>query len=69
MDLSFFTLHYMIGLTLVVFSFDEVQKYLQQHFSSVEESRFVDDGDRAELYALYINCLEVKLEKCCLNCI
>uniref|UniRef100_A0AAX7V858 RING-type E3 ubiquitin transferase n=1 Tax=Astatotilapia calliptera TaxID=8154 RepID=A0AAX7V858_ASTCA len=52
---------------LLKFSFDEVQKYLQQHFSSVEESRFVDDGDRAELYALYINCLEVKLEKCCLN--
>ncbi|XP_019201510.1 E3 ubiquitin-protein ligase rnf213-alpha isoform X1 [Oreochromis niloticus] len=43
---------------LLKFSFDEVQKYLQQHFSSVEESRFVDDGDRAELYALYINCLE-----------
>lgn len=38
-------------------------KYLQQHLSSVEESRFVDDVDKTELYALYINCLEVKLER------
>ncbi|XP_029285155.1 E3 ubiquitin-protein ligase rnf213-alpha-like [Cottoperca gobio] len=43
---------------LLKFSFDEVQEYLQQHLSSVEESRFVDEGDKAELYALYINCLE-----------
>ncbi|XP_035863121.1 E3 ubiquitin-protein ligase rnf213-alpha-like [Sander lucioperca] len=43
---------------LLKFSFDEVQEYLQQHLSSVEESIFVDEGDKAELYALYINCLE-----------
>ncbi|XP_018560281.2 LOW QUALITY PROTEIN: E3 ubiquitin-protein ligase rnf213-alpha-like [Lates calcarifer] len=43
---------------LLKFSFDEVKEYLQQHLSSVEESRFVDEGDKAELYALYINCLE-----------
>uniref|UniRef100_A0A3B4U3I8 RZ-type domain-containing protein n=1 Tax=Seriola dumerili TaxID=41447 RepID=A0A3B4U3I8_SERDU len=45
---------------LLKFSFDDVKEYLQQHLSSVEESRFVDEGDEAELYALYINCLEVK---------
>ncbi|XP_037626449.1 E3 ubiquitin-protein ligase rnf213-alpha-like isoform X1 [Sebastes umbrosus] len=43
---------------LLKFSFDEIQEYLQQHLSSVEESRFVDDRDKAELYALYINCME-----------
>ncbi|XP_034002602.1 E3 ubiquitin-protein ligase rnf213-alpha-like isoform X2 [Trematomus bernacchii] len=43
---------------LLKFSFDEVQEYLQQHLSSVEESRFVHEDDKAELYALYINCLE-----------
>ncbi|KAK2835329.1 hypothetical protein Q5P01_015813 [Channa striata] len=43
---------------LLKFSFDEVNNYLQQHLSSYEESRFVDEGDKAELYALYINCLE-----------
>ncbi|KAL7397817.1 hypothetical protein ABVT39_028331 [Epinephelus coioides] len=43
---------------LLKFSFDKVEEYLQQHLSSVEESRFVDEGDKAELYALYINCLE-----------
>ncbi|XP_022619645.1 E3 ubiquitin-protein ligase rnf213-alpha-like [Seriola dumerili] len=43
---------------LLKFSFDDVKEYLQQHLSSVEESRFVDEGDEAELYALYINCLE-----------
>ncbi|KAK9519509.1 hypothetical protein VZT92_022235 [Zoarces viviparus] len=43
---------------LLKFSFDEVREYLQQHLSSIEESRFVDEGDKAELYALYINCLE-----------
>uniref|UniRef100_A0A3Q4I5J3 RING-type E3 ubiquitin transferase n=1 Tax=Neolamprologus brichardi TaxID=32507 RepID=A0A3Q4I5J3_NEOBR len=43
---------------LLKFSFEEVMKYLQQHLSSVEESRFVDDVDKTELYALYINCLE-----------
>ncbi|KAG7230635.1 hypothetical protein INR49_025352 [Caranx melampygus] len=41
-----------------IFSFDEVKEYLQQHLSSVEESRFVDEDDEAELYALYINCFE-----------
>uniref|UniRef100_A0A8C2YVV7 Ring finger protein 213 n=1 Tax=Cyclopterus lumpus TaxID=8103 RepID=A0A8C2YVV7_CYCLU len=45
---------------LLKFSFHEVQAYLQQHLSSIEESRFVNEGDKAELYALYINCLEVK---------
>uniref|UniRef100_A0A8C4HVE0 E3 ubiquitin-protein ligase RNF213 n=1 Tax=Dicentrarchus labrax TaxID=13489 RepID=A0A8C4HVE0_DICLA len=45
---------------LLKFSFDEVKEYLQQHLSSVEDSRFVDEEDKAQLYALYINCLEVK---------
>ncbi|MED6266663.1 hypothetical protein CHARACLAT_004333, partial [Characodon lateralis] len=43
---------------LLKFSFNEVQEYLQQHLSTVEESRFVDEGDKSELYGLYINCLE-----------
>ncbi|KAM4740057.1 E3 ubiquitin-protein ligase rnf213-alpha-like [Anableps anableps] len=43
---------------LLRFSFDEVQEYLQQHLSTVEDSRFVEEGDKSELYALYINCLE-----------
>ncbi|XP_043986389.1 E3 ubiquitin-protein ligase rnf213-alpha-like [Gambusia affinis] len=43
---------------LLKFSFDEVQEYLQQHLSTVEDSRFVDEDDKSELYALYINCLE-----------
>ncbi|XP_071342169.1 E3 ubiquitin-protein ligase rnf213-alpha-like isoform X2 [Trachinotus anak] len=43
---------------LLKFSFEEVKEYLQQHLSSVEKSGFLDDGDKAELYALYINCLE-----------
>ncbi|XP_060889951.1 E3 ubiquitin-protein ligase rnf213-alpha-like [Labrus mixtus] len=43
---------------LLKFSFDEVKEYLQQHLSSIEDSRFVHEEDKAELYALYINCLE-----------
>ncbi|CAK6972178.1 E3 ubiquitin-protein ligase rnf213-alpha-like isoform X5 [Scomber scombrus] len=43
---------------LLKFSFNEVKEYLQQHLSSVEDSKFVDEEDKAELYALYINCLE-----------
>ncbi|XP_038571429.1 E3 ubiquitin-protein ligase rnf213-alpha-like isoform X2 [Micropterus salmoides] len=43
---------------LLKFSFEEVEEYLQQHLTSVEESRFVEEEDKAELYALYINCLE-----------
>uniref|UniRef100_A0A3Q3GTF4 Ring finger protein 213 n=1 Tax=Labrus bergylta TaxID=56723 RepID=A0A3Q3GTF4_9LABR len=43
---------------LLKFSFDEVKEYLQQHLSSIEDSRFVHEEDTAELYALYINCLE-----------
>uniref|UniRef100_A0A3P9P4Q6 Uncharacterized protein n=1 Tax=Poecilia reticulata TaxID=8081 RepID=A0A3P9P4Q6_POERE len=49
---------------LLKFSFDEVQEYLQQHLSTVEDSRFVDEDDKSELYALYINCLEVKTPVC-----
>ncbi|KAM9385416.1 E3 ubiquitin-protein ligase rnf213-alpha-like isoform 2-T2 [Pholidichthys leucotaenia] len=43
---------------LLKFSFDDVEEYLQQHLSSVEDSRIVNDEDKEELYALYINCLE-----------
>ncbi|KAM9358387.1 E3 ubiquitin-protein ligase rnf213-alpha-like [Symphorus nematophorus] len=43
---------------LLKFSFGEVKEYLQKHLSAVEESRLVDEEDKAELYALYINCLE-----------
>ncbi|XP_072245329.1 E3 ubiquitin-protein ligase rnf213-alpha-like [Leuresthes tenuis] len=46
---------------LLKFSFDEVKEYLQQHLSAVENSRFVDEEDKAELYALHINCLEDSL--------
>ncbi|XP_034559632.1 E3 ubiquitin-protein ligase rnf213-alpha-like isoform X2 [Notolabrus celidotus] len=42
---------------LLKFSFEDVKEYLQQHLSSVEDSRFVEE-DKAELYALYINCFE-----------
>ncbi|XP_028300078.1 E3 ubiquitin-protein ligase rnf213-alpha-like [Gouania willdenowi] len=45
---------------LLKFSFDEVQKFLQQHLKTVEDSQFLD-GNKAELYALYINCLEDSL--------
>ncbi|KAM4629855.1 E3 ubiquitin-protein ligase rnf213-alpha-like [Polymixia lowei] len=43
---------------LLNYSFDEVKGYLQQHLSSVEESRIMDEEDKTQLYALYINCLE-----------
>ena len=42
-----------------VFSFNEVREYLQQHLSSVENSILVGEEDKSELYALYINCIEV----------
>ncbi|XP_047442557.1 E3 ubiquitin-protein ligase rnf213-alpha isoform X2 [Mugil cephalus] len=46
---------------LLKFRFDEVKEFLQQHLSSVENSPIVDEADKAELYALYINCLEDSL--------
>ncbi|CAJ1060881.1 E3 ubiquitin-protein ligase rnf213-alpha-like isoform X2 [Xyrichtys novacula] len=46
---------------LLKFSFEDVEEYLQQHLSYVEDSRFVVEEDKAELYALYINCLEDSL--------
>lgn len=49
-----------MNFSKLYFSFDDVKEYLQQYLSSIEESRFVDDGDKAELYALFINCLEVQ---------
>ncbi|XP_041861895.1 E3 ubiquitin-protein ligase rnf213-alpha-like [Melanotaenia boesemani] len=48
---------------LLKFSFDEVKEYLQQHLTVVENSKVVDEEDKAELYALYINCLEDSLRE------
>ncbi|KAJ8358085.1 hypothetical protein AAFF_G00035150, partial [Aldrovandia affinis] len=43
---------------LLKYSFDEVKEYLQQHLTSVEQSIIVEEEDKVNLYALYINCLE-----------
>ncbi|KAJ8362842.1 hypothetical protein SKAU_G00116730, partial [Synaphobranchus kaupii] len=43
---------------LLKYSFSEVREYLEQHLSSVVQSIIVDEGDKCNLYALYINCLE-----------
>ncbi|KAG7491182.1 hypothetical protein MATL_G00000180 [Megalops atlanticus] len=43
---------------LLKYSFDEVKDYLQHHLTSVEQSIILDEEDKANLYALYINCLE-----------
>uniref|UniRef100_A0A3Q3NQ34 RING-type E3 ubiquitin transferase n=1 Tax=Labrus bergylta TaxID=56723 RepID=A0A3Q3NQ34_9LABR len=44
---------------LLKFSFDEVKEYLQQHLSSIEDSRFVHEEDTAELYALLFDYIAV----------
>ncbi|KAG5853532.1 hypothetical protein ANANG_G00026970 [Anguilla anguilla] len=46
---------------LLKYSFSNVREYLQQHLSSVEQSIIVEEGDKCNLYALYINCLEDSL--------
>ncbi|XP_035253685.1 E3 ubiquitin-protein ligase rnf213-alpha-like isoform X3 [Anguilla anguilla] len=43
---------------LLKYSFAEVKDYLQQHLSDVEQSNILDEGDKSELYSLYINCLQ-----------
>ncbi|XP_060883381.1 E3 ubiquitin-protein ligase rnf213-alpha isoform X2 [Labrus mixtus] len=43
---------------LLKYSFEEVKKYLQQHLVSVEQSNFLEESDKTELYLMYINCLE-----------
>ncbi|TNM97227.1 hypothetical protein fugu_015383 [Takifugu bimaculatus] len=43
---------------LLKYSFDEVQGYLQQHLSHIEQSNILEKTDKTELYLLYINCLE-----------
>ncbi|XP_035253680.1 E3 ubiquitin-protein ligase rnf213-alpha-like isoform X6 [Anguilla anguilla] len=43
---------------LLKYSFAEVKDYLQQHLSDVERSNILDEGDKSELYSLYINCLQ-----------
>ncbi|MBN3286120.1 RN213 ligase, partial [Polyodon spathula] len=43
---------------LLKYSFERVKKYLQQHLSSVERSILLEDEDKTELYALFINCLK-----------
>lgn len=42
------------------FSFDEVREYLEQHLKTILQSRILDGTDKTELYALYINCFEVR---------
>lgn len=44
------------------YSFNKVKKYLQQHLSSVEQSNILEKTDKTELYLLYINCLEVRMD-------
>lgn len=44
----------------IFFSFDEVREYLEQHLTVILQSRILDGTDKTELYALYINCFEVK---------
>ncbi|XP_041076276.1 E3 ubiquitin-protein ligase rnf213-alpha-like isoform X2 [Polyodon spathula] len=43
---------------LLKYSFERVKKYLQKYLSSVERDILLEDEDKAELYALFINCLE-----------
>ncbi|XP_073713018.1 E3 ubiquitin-protein ligase rnf213-alpha-like [Misgurnus anguillicaudatus] len=43
---------------LLKYSFDDVKQYLQQHLTEVEQSNIIEESDKAELYSLYINCLE-----------
>ncbi|KAJ8398812.1 hypothetical protein AAFF_G00420090 [Aldrovandia affinis] len=43
---------------LLKYSFAEVKGYLQQHLTAVEQSNILEEADKAELYSLYINCLE-----------
>ncbi|KAL2100664.1 hypothetical protein ACEWY4_002425 [Coilia grayii] len=43
---------------LLKYSFEDVKGYLQQHLSAVEHSNILDEGDKSELYTLYINCFE-----------
>lgn len=48
-----------IYLNCILWSFDEVKEYLQQHLMAIEQSIILEDKDKTELYCLYINCLEV----------
>ncbi|XP_026181025.1 E3 ubiquitin-protein ligase rnf213-alpha-like isoform X2 [Mastacembelus armatus] len=43
---------------LLKYSFDEVKGYLQRYLIAVEQNNILEDGDKTELYCLYINCLE-----------
>lgn len=43
---------------LLNYSFDHVKDYLQQHLTEVEQSKILEETDKAELYCLYMNCLE-----------
>ncbi|XP_066560678.1 E3 ubiquitin-protein ligase rnf213-alpha [Amia ocellicauda] len=43
---------------LLKYSFDDIKTYLQHHLTSVEQNNILDECDKTELYALYINCLE-----------
>lgn len=49
-----------IYMSHMFFSFDEVREYLEQHLRIILQSKILDGTDKTELYALYINCFEVR---------
>ncbi|XP_069055826.1 E3 ubiquitin-protein ligase RNF213 isoform X2 [Pleurodeles waltl] len=43
---------------LLKYSFDDVKEYVQQYLSSLQEKAIMDEDDKTEMYALFVNCLE-----------
>uniref|UniRef100_UPI00398E3990 E3 ubiquitin-protein ligase rnf213-alpha-like isoform X1 n=2 Tax=Pristiophorus japonicus TaxID=55135 RepID=UPI00398E3990 len=43
---------------LLKYSFDDIKDYLQQYLSEVQKTNILDQDDQAELYALFLSCLE-----------
>ncbi|XP_043570887.1 E3 ubiquitin-protein ligase rnf213-alpha-like isoform X2 [Chiloscyllium plagiosum] len=43
---------------LLKYSFDDIKDHLQQYLSAVQKSKILDQKDRTEFYALFLNCLE-----------
>ncbi|XP_048410924.2 E3 ubiquitin-protein ligase rnf213-alpha-like isoform X2 [Stegostoma tigrinum] len=43
---------------LLKYSFDDIKDHLQQYLSAVQKSNILNQKDRTEFYALFLNCLE-----------
>ncbi|XP_078510203.1 E3 ubiquitin-protein ligase RNF213 isoform X2 [Lissotriton helveticus] len=43
---------------LLKYSFDDVKDYVQQYLSSLQDKAILDEDDKTEMYALFVNCLE-----------